>query len=274
MLRHPSLKHLDHRPYPLPRRPWAMGMTWRDLLFMHWPVDPAVMRAAVPGDFDLDVFEGACWVGVVPFYMTGIRPRLLPAVPRWVGEPSVSRFAELNVRTYVSVSGVPGVLFFSLDAENKWAVRAARFDGFGPVPGFGLPYMDAAMHFEGEAKLGDNAADGWVRYASQRTHFGAPPASFKASYRPIPGAGPVTAAPGTLEHFLTERYCLYSLARRGRVMRGHIHHAPWPLEPAECEMEVCEMTGGLGFALPVWDRPRLHFARKLDVIAWLPERVD
>lgn len=271
MLRHRSLKHLDHRPYPMPGKPWAMAMTWRDLLFMHWPVDPAVMRAAVPGDFDLDEYEGACWVGVVPFYMTGVRPRLMPAVPRWAGEPSVSRFAELNVRTYVSVNGVPGVLFFSLDAESRLAVRAARFGGLGPVPGFGLPYRDAQMLCQAEP--GGETPSAGVRFASQRTHFGAAPARFNASYRPIPGAGPVTAAAGTLEHFLTERYCLYSLARRGRVVRGHIHHAPWALEPAQCDLEVCEMTGGLGFDLPVWDRPLLHFARKLEVIAWLPERV-
>jgi hypothetical protein len=165
------------------------------------------------------------------------------------------------------------VLFFSLDAEHKLAVRLARFNGWGPVPGFGLPYLDAAMHYEGQFKPGEQYTDGWVRYASRRTHFGSPPARFKASYRPIPKAPTITAAPGTLEHFLTERYCLYSVAWRGRVMRGHIHHAPWPLQPAECELELCEMTGGLGFDLPVLERPVLHFARRLDVVAWLPEVV-
>ncbi|MEM9021930.1 MAG: DUF2071 domain-containing protein [Planctomycetota bacterium] len=268
MLKHPSLQHLDHRPFPIPSRPWAMAMRWQDLLFMHWPVPPEALREVVPGDFDLDEYDGACWVGVVPFYMTRVRPRFCPAVPGWLGEPSVSRFAELNVRTYVTRDGMPGVYFFSLDAASRLAVRGARFRGLWKLPGFGLPYFDAAMRCEV-----DPDPRGWTTYQSRRTHYGAPPASFSARYRPRRMIDPVPAAPGTLEHFLTERYCLYSVARRGRPVRGHIHHEPWPLRPAHCEIEACEMTAGLGFELPTHDAPLLHYAKQLDVVAWLPERI-
>lgn len=270
---HRALKHTEHRDHPLPDRPWAMSMRWVDLLFMHWPIDPAVMRAAVPGDFDLDLYDGLAWVGVVPFEMRATRPRLLPAVPRRLMPVSPSTFPELNVRTYVTVptkdGPLPGVLFFSLDAASPLSVRLAR-------AGFNLPYFDAQMRIEREP--GDS---GWMHYRSTRTHRGAPPARFEASYRPRPHkptqqeaqCETVGSRPGSLEHFLTERYRLFTLGRKGRGVRvAEIAHQPWPLQEAECELSVCEMTNGLGFELPS-SEPVLHFADRLDVAAWLPRRV-
>lgn len=285
-------------------------MRWTDLLFMHWPIEPDVMRRAVPGDFDLDLYDGKAWVGVVPFKMQSTRPRFCPPIPQKIMPVSPSSFPELNVRTYVTVNvkengltkQLPGVFFFSLDAASKLSVRMARL-------GFNLPYFDAKMKVEHEP-----GNSGWTHYQSIRTHYGATPANFAASYRAKPkksvykdfqgatvdppqrsavrqnktrlppSARPTAeqidrgtpinqiSPPDTLEHFLTERYRLFTLGRKGRGVRvGEIAHQPWPLQQAECDLSVCEMTNGLGFGLP--DRePILHYADKLDVVAWLPKR--
>ena len=124
-----------HRPWPLPSRPWVLAMQWHDLLFMHWPVSPAVLRPAIPPMLELETFDGAAWLGVTPFRMKGTRPPLVPPLP-WF-----SAFPELNVRTYVTAEGKPGVWFFSLDAGNPLAVRGARAL-------FHLPYYGAVMRAE------------------------------------------------------------------------------------------------------------------------------
>src|SRR5688572_7946289 len=218
----------SHRPWPAPARPWALFMRWHELLFLHYPVPPAALRPLIPPSLELDTFDGSAWLGIVPFRMTGIRPRLGPCLP-WL-----SAFPELNVRTYVTAHGKPGVWFFSLDASNPLAVRAARRC-------FSLPYFDARIRCRREGDV--------IHYHSVRTHRGAPPARFAARYRPTgPARG---AAPGTLEYFLTERYCLYAApARNGccgpQTYRGDVAHAPWPLQPAEVELEEVAMTGQLG----------------------------
>jgi len=222
-----------------------MHQVWHDLLFAHWPVDACDVRARVPAALDVDLFDGQAWISVVPFRMSGIRPRFLPALP-WL-----SAFAELNVRTYVVRDGKAGVFFFSLDAANPVAVRIARRV-------FHLPYFDAKMSIEYD---GD-----WIEYRSTRTHRGALRAEFSARYRPT---GPVfRVAPGSLEEWLSERYCLYADDRRGRIWRTEIHHAPWPVQPAECEIHVNSMT-----ALPAVE-PLLQFSRRLGIVAWMPELLD
>ncbi len=219
-------------------------MQWHDLLFMHWPLPPATLRPLIPPALTLDTFDGWAWIGVVPFEMRGVRPRLAPSVP-WL-----SRFCELNVRTYVKAGGKPGVWFFSLDAANPLAVRAARYS-------FHLPYYDARMN-------STRAKDG-VLYESLRTHRLVGPAELSASYRPT-GIAQV-ALPGSHEYWLTARYCLYAAGRNGRPWRGEIDHEPWPLQPAEAEVRRNSMTTSLHITLP--DRPPLlHFARRLDVTAW------
>ncbi len=239
-----------HRPYPPPPGPWVMRQTWHDLLFAHWPIAPAAMRRAVPAALDLDTFDGQAWIGVVPFGMRDVRPRLAPSVP-WL-----SHFLELNVRTYVRApGGQPGVYFFSLDAANPIAVAIAR-------RWYRLPYFNARMSMR---RAGD-----WIEYRSVRTHRGAAPATFFGRYRP---AGPVYRAQrGALDHWLTERYCLYAVGPKGEVYRGEIHHAPWPLQPAEAEIHVNTMTLPPAIDLPS-ARPRLHFARRIDTIEWALTRV-
>lgn len=239
----------EHRPYPAPDRPWHMTMSWLDLLFAHWSFAPETLAALLPPGLTLDTFEGRAWVGVVPFRMDNVGPRGLP----WL--PGVSAFPELNVRTYVIVGDKPGVWFFSLDAASALAVRGAR-------AAFHLPYFDAKMRCE--------AREGWVDYHSERDHGDAPPGVFTGRYR---GVGEVyESTPGTLEHWLTERYCLYAADRRGRIRRGEIHHEQWPLQKAEAEIETCTVTEGWGIELPADQQPLLHFVERIDVVGWLLER--
>src|SRR4051794_18976444 len=108
------------RPWPVPQSPWVMAMQWLDLLFMHWPVPAKALRSYIPRNLEIDTYDGTAWIGVVPFRMAGVRPRMTPALP-WL-----SAFPELNVRTYVTIGGKPGVWFFSLDAGNPVAVEGAR----------------------------------------------------------------------------------------------------------------------------------------------------
>ena len=211
---HPSLTDLNHRPWPLPERAWVMAQSWHDLLFAHWPVPASELSPHLPPGLTLDTYESCAWVGVVPFRMSGIRLRGLPPVP------GTSAFPELNVRTYVTDGAKPGVWFFSLDAANALAVAVAR-------AWFHLPYFRARMRCDTK---GDE-----IVYGSRRTHPGATPGVFRGRYGP---AGDVyRSSAGTLEHWLTERYCLYAPSPRG-VVRGEIHHVPWPLQPAWAEIDT------------------------------------
>jgi uncharacterized protein len=241
---HGMLDEVAHRPWPMPDMPWIMTQTWHDLLFAHWPIDKALVASAVPPALEVEQFDGAAWIGVVPFHMTNVAPRGVPAMP-WV-----SAFIELNVRTYVRVEDKPGVYFFSLDASNPVAVRVARSM-------FHLPYYSASMRV--------NTVSDAVDYRSARTESEAPPAGLVASYRPI---GPVFRAPaGSLEYFLTERYCLYTVDGEGQPRRLEIHHPQWPLQPAEAEFDANTMANGTGIELPDV-KPLLHFAKRQDMVAW------
>ncbi|HLZ73182.1 MAG TPA: DUF2071 domain-containing protein [Dehalococcoidia bacterium] len=232
-----------YRPYPPPCGPWLLAQTWSDLLFVHWPVPAEALRPLLPAGLPLDTFDGAAWLGVVPFRMSGVRPRLLPALP-WL-----STFPELNVRTYVVRDGRPGVFFFSLDAGNPAAVALGR-------GAFRLPYFRARMlSTRGQT----------IAYVSERRHRGAPPARFVGEYAPV---GPAAPPPrGSLAHFLTARYCLYAADRAGRLYRAEIDHAPWPLQPATATIAANTMSSAHGIAPPE-QPPLLHFARRLAVRVW------
>jgi len=218
-----------------------MRMTWCDLLFAHWPVAPSALRGHVPPGLDLDTHDGSAWLGIVPFTMRDVRLR---CVPMSFG------FEELNVRTYVTRGGKPGVWFLSLDAASRLAVEGARL-------WFSLPYFKARMR--------STASGSGVGYESRRTDRRGRPCELAARYRP---AGAVfEARPGTLEHFLTARYCLYARDRGGVIRRGEIDHAPWPLQPAEAEIERNEYALAHGIELPA-TAPLLHFAKELATLAW------
>jgi uncharacterized protein YqjF (DUF2071 family) len=235
---------LAHRPWPLPSGVWIMAQGWDDLLFAHWPVPLAAVRPLIPDTLTIETFDGTAWLGVVPFSMRRVHARGLPPLP------GLDAFSELNVRTYVTDGGKPGVWFFSLDAANRLAVAAAR-------RWFHLPYFHARMESQ---RVGSA-----VLYRSVRTQRGAPSAALAARYWPT---GPVRhAAPGTLEHWLTERYCLYSVDRHGQLQRGEIHHAPWPLQPAEADLRLNSMAQAAGLALPDTP-PLLHYSARQDVHVW------
>jgi len=221
-----------------------MEQKWHDLLFMHWPVAAATLRPLIPASLEIDLHGGSAWLGVVPFRMSGICARGLPPIP------GTSAFPELNVRTYVRAEGKPGVWFFSLDAANALAVAAARAS-------FHLPYFRAQMSCA--PAPGDT-----VIYRSHRTHRGAPTADFRAEY--APAGERFEAAPGTIDYFLTERYCLYA-ASRTRLFRGEIDHAPWPLQRADSTIGVNTMASAAGVPLPDM-KPVLHFARYQHVKIW------
>jgi uncharacterized protein YqjF (DUF2071 family) len=204
------------------------------------------MRPLVPAPLALDTFDAAGWIGVVPFRMSGVRGRGLPPLP------GLSHFPELNVRTYVTYGGKPGVYFFSLDAANRPAVWAAR--AF-----FHLPYFHAAMTSEERNKT--------IDYSCHRRSASA---EFRGRYRPIAPVQPRDC--GSLEHWLTERYCLYTV-HKGAVYRGEIHHQPWPLQNAEADLETNTVAAAAGISLPD-TAPSLVFARRLEVLIWPLRRAD
>jgi uncharacterized protein YqjF (DUF2071 family) len=227
-----------------------MAQRWNDLLFAHWPIGVEAMQRLLPAGLEVDCFDGFAWVGVVPFWMDQVRTRAVGE--RMVTIPTASAFSELNLRTYVRsrATGLAGVFFFSLDAASALAVLGARTL-------FHLPYYLATMSRR-------TGRDGVIAYESAR-RLTSKPVRFQARYR---GLGEVAGAslPGSIEHFLTERYCLFT-PFGGRTLVGHIHHLPWPLEQAEAEIPVNELPGAHGIVLPE-QAPVLHYARELEVYIW------
>jgi uncharacterized protein len=237
------LDEVSHRPWPMPASPWLMTQTWRRLLFAHWRVDPGELRPRVPASFALDLFDGTAWIGIVPFEMSNVAPRGVPSMPY------VSEFPELNVRTYVRVGDRPGIYFFSLDAGSTLAVHAARAL-------LNLPYHSAAMTVvpDGDATV----------YHSRRPGDAA---EFVATY--APDGAPSAPREGSLEYFLTERYCLYHLDHRAKPYRLEIHHPPWALQPARAAIDRNTMGAIHGFRLA--DRPEfVHYVARQDMVAWAP----
>src|SRR4051812_19739562 len=212
-----TLEEVAHRPWPLPRAPWVMGQTWERLLFVHRRVSREALRPHVPERLEIEEFDGSAWIAATPFRIEGLRAR---------GMPRMSRLCELNCRTYVRRGDRPGIWFFSLDASSRLAVQVARAT-------YGLPYHYASIAFDGETFIAErDGAD--VR--------------FSATYRA--DGEPFEAEPGTLEHFLVERYCLYGAGGR---LRSDIHHRPWSISSAEASIS----EDGL-FPIEVEGEPLLH----------------
>ena len=241
-----TLREHEHRPFPLPKRPWVMGQSWEDLLFAHWRVDPDALRRVIPAQIPIDTFDGSAWIGVTPFMVTGLRARFTPPLP------GTARFPEINVRTYVTIDARPGIWFFSLDTPNLPAVATARRV-------YRLPYFRSRsdMSHHGER----------ISFRTERAASDGPPATCAVEYR---ATGPVTTPePGSFEQFACERYCLYTLDEGQRILRGTIHHPPWPLQPAEAEFTGNTMGEQVGIALD--GEPTLHVSARQDVVFWLNE---
>jgi len=244
---HPSLKTLDHRPWPLPTTDWKWRQSWLDLAFLHYRVDATELRKKLPGGVDLQEFDGSAWVGIVPFRMAGVLPRLFPDLPLF------NSFPELNLRTYVEAEGKSGVWFFSLDADCWPIVWGGRWI-------YDLPYFQAEMTHEFDA--------GWYRFTSRR-HDGA--ARFAARYRPV--GDRLAVRHGSFEHWATERYCLYAHSSKRGVSRVEVHHPPWPLQAGEIEIEKCEILAAAGIQLTD-DASRCHFSAGVRVISFSKEEAN
>lgn len=226
-----------------PSGPSLMRQYWGKLLFMHWAIDAELLSRLIPSQLSIDTFDGKAWIGVVPFTMWGIRASFLPPIP------GTSAFHELNVRTYVHFKGVPGVWFFSLDAESRLAVWGARTF-------YHLPYFNAEMSL---AQQGNS-----IQYQSKRTDDRGAPAQLDAAW--TIGEPLAQARPGTLEFFLTERYCLYSYHRH-QLYRSRIFHQPWSLRSAAVDSYQSTMVESLGIEEPKGE-PLLHYAEDLGVNIW------
>jgi hypothetical protein len=236
------LADTEHRPWPVPRGSWLMAQSWEELLFAHWRVEVEALRPLVPDGLVVDEHDGSAWLGITPFLISGLRLRGTLPLPR------VSSFPELNVRTYVTAEAKPGIWFFSLDTSSVLAVEAARRL-------YRLPYHHARLSLE---RRGER-----IELRSSRRD-GARPHVFEASY----GAAaddPFEPQPGSLEHFLTERYCLYA-HDQGRLFRAEIHHLPWQIREARAEIGLNTMPPD-GIVLAE-EPPLCHLAERQDVLIW------
>ncbi len=227
---------IRRRPHGLP----LMRQWWGKLLFMHWEIAPALLRPLLPPQLSIDTHGGRAWIGVVPFAMWGVRPYI--GVPL----PGLSSFHELNVRTYVHHEGVPGVWFFSLDINSAAATWAAR-------EFFHLPYYNALTSMTEDGRT--------ISYSSRRVSRDGAAAEFEASWSH--GARLQQSEPGSLEFFLTERYCLYT-SHREQLYRCRIFHPAWPLRAAQVSGYRSTMVEALGLPTPQGD-PLVHYADALKV---------
>jgi uncharacterized protein YqjF (DUF2071 family) len=210
---------------------------WSDLLFAHWRVPVELLRPLIPRELEIDTFDGEAWLGLVPFHMSGVRPAWFPSMPY------VSEFHETNLRTYVHFrGGDPGVWFISLDAACRAIVEVARWK-------WHLNYFHAEMDLRRE---GDE-----VRYSSRRIdRRSSRRAEVDISARvgeALTSEPGVSVEAGTLEHFLAERYILYAADHRGRLLRGRVHHSPYPLRSAE--VVSCRQTLASAAEVPVSGQP-------------------
>jgi uncharacterized protein len=236
-----TLEEVEHRPWPLPESPWLQGQTWCDLLFAHWQVPAEQLRRVMPPTLPLHLYDDrSAWLGITPFVVRGLRFRGTPPLP-WV-----SHFPELNVRTYVELDGTPGIYFFSLDAGRRAAVIAARRL-------YRLPYFHARMRAD---RVGER-----MDYESLRIDSSGPRAEFRGRYWP---SGERTD--DHLARWLAERYCAYVVDERQRPLRIDIHHPPWPLQPAEGELDAQGMADQIGITLE--GEPLLHFSARQDTLIW------
>jgi uncharacterized protein YqjF (DUF2071 family) len=243
-----NIDRLSIRKRPRDRTP-IMQQTWGKLLFMHWRLPFDALRRAVPDQLSIDTYDGEAWVSVTPFTIWGMRASFLPPVPGF------SEMHELNVRTYVHYKGVPGIYFFSLDASSALAVLGARTF-------FLVPYFTAGMSLKQRGRR--------IDYHSRRTHANAPRAEFDASYEFGDLLG--ESRPGSLEFFLAERYCFYTVSDSGGVYRCRINHAPWKLRDATISPFKSSMIESHRLPTPT-DAPLLHYSEELIVDVWTLERL-
>ena len=204
-----------------------MRQHWRDLLFAHWQVDPAVIQQHLPRGLRVDTWQGKAFLGVVPFRMAEVRVGPFPPVPGF------SQLLELNLRTYVvDETGVRGVWFHTLDANHATAVAIARIC-------FHLPYHRATQQ-------ANRGPDGSLTFRSRRC---AGPERGESVLRWTPGRDLPAPTTDELTHFLVERYVLHTYSGQ-RLLRGRIAHAPYRLRAAQASVEAAPLFAAQGFTPP------------------------
>lgn len=232
-----------------PNAPHVVAMTWRDGLFVHWPVDPDALRSHVPGELTLETRDGRAWVSVLPFVLTNVGVRGTPPIARLA-------FGELNVRTYVRYRGDPGLFFFSIDVDSSLVAatvgRTTR-----------LPVHDATI------RVGATEENHVTFSSDRRGTTSDTTARFDATYRP--DGAVFTAEPDTLDYWLTARRRFYAPGTRG-VLAGAIAHDPWPLQPAAVTIHENTMLEVNGLPMPTGE-PIVHYADELSMTGSLPRRL-
>ncbi|WP_221567070.1 YqjF family protein [Alkalihalobacillus sp. TS-13] len=230
------LQRTSHRPTPLPDSKWLMTQRWDHLLFMHFPVSRDLIQEHIPSPLELDTFDGEAWVSIIPFKVNAMRLRRLPKIPFF------HSYLELNVRTYVKHQGVPGVYFFSLDANLLPFVLGSR--------ALSLPYF--------QAKMSMSVQNGAIAYSSIRN--GKTRGIFQATYRAT--SKPFTPATGTLTDWFLERYILWTIKGK-TVLQGDIHHEKWQVSEAEVDIKKVELPP-FQTGTPLY----LHYALSRRVLLW------
>ena len=240
----------EHLPFPMPKRPFAISQEWRDLTFMHWKVDPKRFQPHLPDGLEIDLFEGEAYVGVIPFIMKNVRPRRLPAVP------GISTFAEFNVRTYVIKDGQAGVFFLTLDAKSLiTCIHAPR------AYGLAYRYAKAKVKRHGDA----------LHWQSRRSSDGAELRGTSTTKGPIQ-----SAEAGSLEHFLFERYCLYT-EHKGCLRRAYVYHQSWTFQEGDITLQANSLLESYDLGLDVHAPDLVHISKGLPVKTWpieVAERID
>ncbi|MBS4188956.1 DUF2071 domain-containing protein [Bacillus sp. FJAT-49705] len=233
-----------HRPFLLTSENWIMRQTWRNLLFVHWPISPETIREHIHPSLQIDTFNGVAWLGIVVFELEGIYPRGFPPIS------ILPPFPEINVRTYVQYNGKPGVYFLSLDVSD-WAsyTLAKRW--------FHLPYHSANISIKQK--------DLSFHFESIRKKSKIYPILCKGTFSPLPEV--YFPKEGTLDHWLTERYCLFSTNNKGRIFCGEIHHRPWPLQKANSEIYKNNLFSPFKIDLS-GVQPISHFSKGVDSLIW------
>ena len=229
-----------HKGTAFPNLPWIMKQTWHDLLFAHYPVKLELLQKLVPPVFQLDSYNGIGWVGVVPFHVQNHRVRLLPPIPGF------DRFAQINIRTYVTVNGKRGVYFIRVHMNHLIAgVLAKTF--------YYMPFQAAIVKME--------QSDRYINFCSIKSKQ----IEFQCHYTPISESK--LAEKASFEHWLVERYSMYSLNRKGEVMRSDILHNYWPLQLAEGEITNHSILLNEGIQVAN-NEPILHYAKKMEAMLW------
>jgi len=238
------MRDVAHRPWPLPLKNWIMRQSWRNSLFIHWPIPAEVLRPHIPSVLEIDTYNGSAWLGVVVFVMGGIYPRGLSSISL------TPPFPEINVRTYVHYNGKPGIFFMSLDVGD-WAscTIAKRW--------YRLPYKKADI---------SSRKEGQTFYCqSVRKGTKNPLTSFQVKYTPLSEV--YFPKDGTLDDWLTERYCLYSTNNGINIYCSEIHHRPWPLQKVEAE--ISRNTLLMPFKIDGTEvQPIYHFSKGVDTFFW------